>query len=86
MKKVYSKPVIVFDNFSLSTNIAGDCEKDVTNSVKGSCGMPADDLEGFESFFIFTSAAEGCTLEMDDGSHNSICYHVPTDQNELFNS
>jgi hypothetical protein len=39
MKKVYTKPEIMFEDFTLSTNIAGDCEGEFVNATKGSCAV-----------------------------------------------
>ena len=39
MKKEYSKPIVVFENFTLSTNIAGTCESIVGNPSKGTCAV-----------------------------------------------
>lgn len=73
MKKVYSKPVIIFESFSLSQNIAAGCE--ITD--------PKDErllFTGLGYAFI-----ESCEYMVDDitvggdGSFNGICYHVFTD-------
>lgn len=89
MKKTYSKPEIVFESFSLSTNIAGDCETKTNTQYSGSCGYP---LRG-EVLFIL--GMYGCTTGPQesiagDGStiigNDEVCYHVPTSYNNLFNS
>lgn len=88
MKKAYSKPEIVFENFSLTTNIAGDCE--VKTSTWGmnnaDCGLD------FSGVVVFLDTMAGCqggiAVESfgGDGEFNGICYHVPLDSNNLFNS
>lgn len=83
MKKVYSKPEIVFESFSLSQNIAAGCE--FISDVKGG-GL------NFGSFVLFfNDASSPCTgdgrvtSEGGDGQYDKICYHVPQGQN-LFDS
>lgn len=88
MKKVYSKPEIVFENFSLTTSIAGDC--DVKTATWGmnneDCAM---DFSGIPVFLSGMNICEtGIAVENmgGDGDFNGICYHVPVDSNNLFNS
>ena len=82
MKKVYSKPQIMFENFSLSTNIAAACEvRANTQSNFDSCGVD------FSGDIVFATSTSGCKDKIDDyGQYNSICYHVPSDSNNIFNS
>ena len=84
MRKTYSKPEIVFENFSLSTNIAGDCEGIVGNPAKGTCAVV-----GTGGINMFDSSAEVgiCVFTPSDGDKwDAFCYHVPTEYNNLFNS
>lgn len=81
MKKAYVKPEIMFEDFTLSTNIAGDCEVIINNSTRGDCAYT---LRTGES--VFTSNYGVCTTKEADGDYNGICYHVPIDSNNLFNS
>lgn len=75
MKKVYSKPEILFENFALSLNIANaGCEiRDPHHELLAFTGMGADGGVGY----AFTNS---CDVNMDngsgDGEHNGICYHV----------
>lgn len=85
MKK-YVKPMIVFESFTLSTNIAGDCG--TTTGVvplqdETGCGYkdPADRF----GYVIFTTEM-ACNTKEDDGEYNGICYHVPIENDKLFNS
>lgn len=80
MKKVYEKPAIVFEAFSLSTAIAGSCGVTTNTPSSGSCGIE------FGGDMIFLSEMTGCSEEVDDNGEYKICYHVPTDGNNLFNS
>ena len=83
MKKVYSKPEILFESFAMSTNIAAGCY--YTNVTHGrdeyGCGYKLDRYNKV----IFTSGM-GCTTTEDDGDYNGICYHVPSEESNLFNS
>lgn len=87
MKKVYTAPEILFESFTMSTNIAAGCEAIIDTQSQGNCGIE------FGSQVIFVGAFTGCsenngdvTVEGDDGSWNGICYHVPVESNTLFNS
>ena len=84
MKKAYVKPQIMFEDFSLTTNIAGDCEVKTTSPGNTTCGMD------FSGLVVFMKGMDGCTdIKVEDmggdGQWNEICYHVPYGDN-LFNS
>ena len=82
MNKAYSKPDIVFENFSLCTSIAGaGCIVSVA-ATPGSCAL---DLDGIN---VFLEEVYSCQLKVKDGSGqlNFLCYHVPTGDNNLFTS
>lgn len=79
MKKIYSKPEIVFDSFTLTTNIAAGCGKTINTHVNGACGLP---VEGVGT--IFTTDITGCEVKIAED--DSYCYHVPTNDTKLFNS
>ncbi len=83
MKREYTKPLIMFEDFSLSTNIAAGC------GLKTQ--LPSPNMEygcGYQirGAVVFITEANGCTYVEADGDYNGICYHVPTDDNNLFNS
>jgi hypothetical protein len=85
MKKTYGKPDIVFEDFSLNTNIAAGCEKTPGNQT-ADCGVK------WGKIFIFTTNASGCYSKVVEGStgsdnmkdkqNNGLCYHNPS---EVFN-
>lgn len=95
MKK-YTKPMIVFESFTLSTNIAGDCEVKATgptgNFHVAGCGIiwNTTNWEGTPVVEqLFTTSWNGCDSyppEADDGEYNSYCYDVPIETNNVFNS
>lgn len=85
-KKTYQKPQILFDSFSLSSSIAGDCELKTDTHGAGSCGITLGNMT------VFLASVEGCLpplgvpVSVDDGDFNGICYHVPVDTLNVFNS
>ena len=86
MKKRYEKPEIIFEDFSMNTAIAANCDEKLNTPTNGTCGyMP----EGYD-VFIFTSDISGCTEKHDNGFgfdvNDALCYHVPSGNNNLFNS
>lgn len=80
MKKTYSKPDIVFEDFSLSSSIAGTCNVIVNNSVENSCAY----FDERNNKYVFTNEIAACTTKNQDG--DGICYHIPLESNDLFNS
>ncbi|MBQ2854004.1 MAG: hypothetical protein IJE81_00865 [Oscillospiraceae bacterium] len=81
MKKSYSKPEIAYESFALSTNIAGNCFFIINNSVKYVCAF----YDERENKNVFTTDIGACTTKNEDGA-NGVCYHVPVDTSDLFNS
>lgn len=79
MKKKYVKPQIIIENFALSETIAAGCDFKTNTMVEGECGFP---LKGA---MIFTSEVAGCLYHQPD-NNDMICYHVPTDATNIFNS
>lgn len=82
MKKTYSKPDVIFDSFSLSTNVAADCAFKTPLPKADECGLPT----GFLNEIIFITEMQGCTRTQGNGQWDTICYHQPTEENNLFNS
>lgn len=81
MKKEYVKPVIVFESFSLSTNIAADCDSIVGSQSQGSCPVL-----GTGGIAIFIGPETGCVICPPEDGWDGLCYHVPIEGNQLFNS
>ena len=77
MKKVYSKPEIFFESFSLSQNIASDCEVKPGDSILEFTGAGAG-LGGGSVGYAFS--ATNCDVDVTngggDGEYNGVCYHV----------
>ena len=73
----------MFEDFTLSTNIAAGCEVIVEGANAGTCGME------YGTMVLFQEEITGCKRKVpldDDGSYNGMCYHVPIENNNLFNS
>ena len=77
--------MIIVEDFSLSTTIAGNCDLKTDTPRDGDCALSWED-EFFGTVFVFTSAVSACAYPEDDGEYNGICYHVPIDSSKLFNS
>ncbi len=85
MKKVYTKPEIMFEDFSLSTMIAS-CGNEATHDAslgKWGCKGYYDDQFGV---VLFTSDFNGCKYVEADGDFNGYCYDVPQISLNLFGS
>ena len=81
MKKMYSKPEIMFESFVMSTNIAAGCKMIVGTPSENSCGIVGSD--GVSLF------AEHCGFDwtiLNGDNYNGFCYHNPSDDNRMFNS
>lgn len=83
MKRAYTKPDVFFESFALNTAISANCEKRA-NFAPDICGY-----EYTDSINVFTIEVAGCrsgvVLDRND-EFDGICYHNPTDLNNLFNS
>ena len=83
MKRVYLKPDIIFESFSLSESLATNCEVIVDGPSSGKCGYA---YEGGNGATVFIDSTTGCTVPTPDQVENGFCYHVPIESNSLFNS
>lgn len=90
MKK-YTKPMIVFESFTLSTNVANTCE--ITDPMDEQLKLPGIIIGGKQAY-LFT-AEENCNAAVDfdsngapmyQGQYTYICYHNPTTELNLFDS
>lgn len=79
MKKTYTRPVVSFESFELSTSIATGCEFKSGHQMD-SCGYKVPGVGN-----VFISKDQGCDFESSDGDYG-ICYHVPVDTTNLFTS
>lgn len=90
MKKIYSKPDIFFEDFSLSTNIAAGCEEKPFN-LTDECGVK------WGKKIIFTESMLNCGTKIVEGQekgtdsddpdyYNKLCYHNPYESYNVFYS
>jgi hypothetical protein len=87
MKKAYSKPDIVFEDFSLSTNIAAGCEEKPFGH-SDQCGVK------WGKKIIFTLTMTNCGTKIVEGQesgadadeYNKLCYHNPYESYNVFYS
>lgn len=74
MKKVYSKPEVVFEDFSVTSTIATGCEE-ICNSAEYQCAYKFDD--GFNIYKLFTVGVVSECRTGPEGIYDALCYHVP---------
>ena len=86
MKKLYSKPEIMFENFSMSVNVAAGCENINRNPTSGVCAyiIPADEFDPEKH--VFTGKIGACIVKEESGDYNGICYDTPSETYNLFSS
>ena len=82
MKKRYTKPIIVFEDFTLSATIAGDCEIKTNTPAAKQCAYEVVMEWGTAS--VFVEGVGPCVFKMP-GEFDGICYHQ-VESNSLFNS
>ena len=83
MKKAYTKPDIMFEDFSLSESIASGCEIILDTQARGNCGYA---YEGGFGSTLFIDDSTGCDVPTMDDKNNGFCYHDPLSSIILFNS
>lgn len=88
MKKVYTKPLAILEDISLSEHIAA-CNQDSSyaNNLETTLGQLKDELRNV-GYFTSTQACtfpveEGVTIEYDG---YTLCYHTAVDNATLFSS
>lgn len=79
MKKIYSKPDILFDSFAMADSIAS-CEVQA-NFQSGTCGVVLT-----EAMTLFTQSVADCNWQFKDEEYDGLCYHVPFGAYNVFNS
>ena len=78
MKKAYVKPQVYFEDFRLSTSIAGGCEW-TASFAENSCPVK---VPGTPETYITDN---NCTFSVP-AKNDSFCYHVPMDNKNVFSS
>jgi len=86
MKKTYKKPLVILESFSVTTSIAGTCEKKTNSPAQRQCGVQM----GLDVLFLNDMSI--CNFKVTDGVpdadnfYDGICYDVPIGSYNLFNS
>lgn len=82
MKKIYKKPCVIIEDFTLSEHIAG-CSLEYANGMK----VSVDDLRYAHYFTL----KEKCQKPLSDGSNfvyngTQLCYHTSASAQVVFSS
>lgn len=89
MKKTYKAPELFFEEYELSTSIAGNCGYKLYQDKVYSGSYQTCRVEFGGEDFVFTTEANGCTISPDyawgeEGS--TVCYEAYSTSMMLFNS
>lgn len=76
-KKKYVKPDLEFVNFVMSSSIAGTCKYEAEHADGNSCTFVDNE------WIFFSSGNNDCDGQVGEGN---FCYHVPTDNQNIFSS
>lgn len=79
MKRAYQRPIVCFQNFALSNQVSSGCEG-IANSVEFQCSVRIPEL-GYD---VFNS--ENICSVCPPGVDDRICFHAPTDENNVYSS
>ena len=85
MKRIYVSPEIVYEDFSLSTNIAAGCDFKTSLPSEGACPY----FIGATGDTVFVNDSTGCggnSHQAPNGEYGNICYHVPNTESNVFAS
>lgn len=89
MKKTYTKPMVMIESFVLNENMASvtsDCENTFSLQAQDVCGIPDSNGLGMTIFNMSISSSDCFVQGEEDERYNGLCYHVPTETNNLFAS
>ena len=81
MKKEYQKPKLYYENFQLSQSIAAGCEG-LANFVENQCTVT---LTG-PGYTLVLFNNESICVDSPPGADDYVCYHAPTEFNNVFSS
>ena len=82
MKKPYSKPTLYFEALALGSGAASGCEA-IANFAEMVCSISLD-LGGGEIIDVY-QLPEICMYSTPDVK-DFVCYHAPSDSNNVFSS
>lgn len=83
MKNKYSKPSLFFESFMISQNIASGCEA-ISIFGEGACPVLYK-ADGVTDVTLFHGNKENCEW-VPDNPDDFICYHAPSEMNNVFSS
>ena len=94
MKKVYTKPVLMMEDFTLSQTIAHNCGdnlnfSEATLKYKESCGWNVGDVNFDGIVDVVFNTARACSIKADETYSDgfvSVCYNNPGSGYNIFNS
>lgn len=76
VKKTYVKPALELVDFTLSSSIAATCRFEA-NSAENEC------LALDNGWTVYNATISACIIDVDN---KEVCYHVPTDDANIFAS
>lgn len=89
MKKIYAKPMVSFESFAFSSNIAAGCTLvGLHGEDCASTGNQSSPESGcrFMSNGVMIFSQDVCPKTPQDYNETNLCYHTPTEANQIFMS
>ena len=89
MKKKYNAPELYFEEYELSTSIAGNCGNKLYQDMIHATDYQSCKVDFGGDEFVFTASTNGCTIspEFAWGEEGStVCYESHSTSMMLFNS
>lgn len=85
MKRRYEKPALYFEEYELSSSIAGNCGNKLFQDKINSGSYTTCTVDAGGGDFLFLDPYRGCNT--DPGADGKLyCYQVPSTNEMLFNS
>ena len=81
MKKKYQRPELYYESFALCSTIAAGCEG-IANFAENACTVT---LEG-EGYKLVLFNSNTVCLDSPPNADDYLCYHAPTENNNIFSS
>ncbi len=81
MKKLYIKPLAVYEGIQLSANASGSCSLLGTQAAQYVCPVEDPNL----GLYIFAETTAACDTIPPDGN-DSVCYDIPVANFNVFTS
>ena len=91
MKKTYVKPIVTFESFAFSSNIAAGCAQVDGLHAQNACvsygtqSSPDTGMCTFVSNTVEIFGNSNCVLTPEESPFD-LCYHNPTDASKMFMS